>query len=131
MEKHFVRFFSPGTFIAETTEKAIDSWDVEQAIKMSKEITERHNSKPYGFVFFTRTRSDDDLDSKVTKTSPMYYLGGTVCTLQQLKDKNDPNDRILISNMQCNGWDRVIENSNSWRVTRPLEAGDIVLDVIA
>jgi hypothetical protein len=31
VKQHFVTFYSPGTFFAETSEKPIDSWDVEKA----------------------------------------------------------------------------------------------------
>jgi len=42
MKKHFVHFLSPGTFVAEETSKPIASWSVEKAVKMAREITERH-----------------------------------------------------------------------------------------
>lgn len=58
----------------------------------------------------------------------MYYLGGEILTLQQIKDRENPKDRILITNMECNGWGRIIENRNSWLITQPLRDGDIVLD---
>ena len=48
MEKHFVTFYSPGTFAAETSRKPIESWDVDKAVAMSKEIKERHGALPYG-----------------------------------------------------------------------------------
>lgn len=128
MKKHFVLFYSPGTFVSETTEKEIDSWDVEKAKKLARTIKERHNASPYGFCFITRERRDDELDSKVTKTSNTYFLGGKVLTLNDILAKDDPNDRILISNMQNNGWDRVIENTNSWKVTLPLKSDDIILE---
>jgi len=51
MKKHFVTFCSPGSFVSEETTKPIESWDTEKAIILSKEITERYNSKPYGFYF--------------------------------------------------------------------------------
>jgi hypothetical protein len=57
----------------------------------------------------------------------MYYLGGTVRTLDEVRAANDPDERILLTNMQANGYDRVIENRNSWRWTQPLRSDDIVL----
>lgn len=128
MKAHFVTFYSPGTFVAETTEKPIGEWDVEKAKKMAKEIVERYNARPYGFRFLTRERGENDLDSKVTKTSAMYYLGGKIETLAQVKKRATEKDRILVSNMECNGWNRIVTNSNSWLVTQPLEKGDVVLD---
>jgi hypothetical protein len=128
MVRHFVTFYSPGTFVAETTEKPIESWSVEQAIVMAKNIKERYDALPYGFRFTTRTRKPGDLDSKVTATGPMYYLGGKVETLAEVKARATKEDRILVSNMECNGWDRIITNSNSWKWTQPLEKTDIVLD---
>lgn len=32
VQKSFVMFYSPGTFVSETSEKAIDFWDVEKAV---------------------------------------------------------------------------------------------------
>lgn len=129
MQKHFVTFFSPGTFMAESTTKEIDSWDVKKAVKMAKAVTERYGAKPYGFQFSTRERGPDDLDSKVSKKSGMYFLGGRVWTLAELEKKADPKEEILRSNMRGNGWDRVVVNDNSWRWTQPLDKGDEVLNV--
>jgi hypothetical protein len=58
----------------------------------------------------------------------MYYLGGKVKTLKQVKDRATEDDRILISNMECNGYKRIITNTNSWKWIAPLEDNDIVLD---
>jgi hypothetical protein len=127
IEKHFVKFYSPGTFVAETTEKTIDSWDIETAKKMAAKITERYNATPYAFKFTTRSREDKDLDSHVTKTSPMYYLNCKVVTLAEIKKRNDPKDSILISNMEGNGWDKVVQSTKGWQWTQPLEKGDVVL----
>lgn len=128
MKKHFVVFYSPGTFVAESNEKPIDSWDVEQAVEMVHGITQRYNATPYGFRFITRGRGDKDLDSKKIASSPMYYLGGKVETLRQVKARKDPKDKILISNMEGNGYKRIITNTNSWKWTQPLEDQDVVLD---
>ncbi len=128
MKKNFVTFYSSGSLVSEATTKEIDNWDAAQAKAMACEIKERHGAKPYGFRFETKSRGDNDLDSKVTDTSPMYYLGGEVLTLEDVKAKNDPNDRILISNMESNGYDKIIVNNNSWKFTAPLNKDDIVLD---
>lgn len=127
-QQHYVEFYSPGTFVAEVSTNPVDAWDVDAAVKMATDVTERHGATPYGFRFTTRGRDDDELDSRQIAKSPFYYLGGVIETLAEVKARNHPDDRILISNMECNGWDRVITNCNSWRVTRPLEADDVVLD---
>ncbi len=129
MKKHFVTFYSPGTIVHEYSEKPIDSWDVDKAKEMAKDILERYSATPFGFQFSTRERKDDELDSKVIKKSNMYYLGGTILTLADVKKRGDKKDYILIMNMEGNGYDRVIENTNSWKATMPLEKGDIVLDM--
>lgn len=127
-QQHFVTFYSPGTFVAETTTKPIDAWDIEAAKEMAHEITERYGATPYGFRFSTRSRGDADLDSKVTATSGVYYLGGKIETLADLKKRADLNERILRSNMEGNGWDRIVVNENSYRWTQPLQDDDVVLD---
>ena len=127
IEKHFVTFYSPGTFVAESSEKPIDSWNVQAAIKMARKIKERYGATPYGFKFSTRMRGDSDLDSHISKESPMYYLGGRVETLEDVEARNDPKEEILCSNMRGNGWKRIVVNDNSWRWTQPLNDDDVVL----
>lgn len=129
MERHFVTFYSPGTFVVEMTERPIDSWDVDAAIAMAAEIVERYNARPYGFRFSTRTREEDDLDSKVSATSPMHYFAGTISTLEEVKARDLPDEKILRSNMECNGYDRIITTETPWKWTQPLEPEDIVLAV--
>jgi hypothetical protein len=129
VKAHFVTFYSPGTFVAETTTKPIPSWDVEKAKAMAKGIKERYGALPYGFQFITRTRGAKDLDSKVSKTSPMYYLGGKIETLAEVKARATEKDRILIANMEGNGYKRIITNDNSWIWTQPLKDSDIVLEM--
>jgi hypothetical protein len=127
MQQHFVTFYSPGTFVAETTTKPIDSWNVDDAVAMAALITERHAAKPYGFRFTTRGREDDELDSKVIATSPMYYIGGKIETLEEIEARNDPSEHILRGNMRSNGFDRVWTTTKGWRWTQPLNADDVVI----
>ena len=130
IEQHFVTFVSPGSFVPETSTKPVQSWDVDHATEMAKSILERHGATPYSFHFTTRT-NDGELDSKETARSCNYFLGGVVLTLQDIKDRNDPKDEILISNMQNNGYERVVQNDNSWRATLPLRDDDVVLEFTA
>lgn len=69
IEKNFVTFFSPGTFVHEETTKEIDNWNVDEARDMARGIVERHGATPFAFQFSTRRREEDDLDSKVVSHS--------------------------------------------------------------
>ncbi len=57
----------------------------------------------------------------------MYFLGGKVETLAEVKARATDADRILVSNMEINGYDQIITNDNSWRWTQPLGKTDVVL----
>lgn len=127
--QHFVTFYSPGSFVAEMTTHPIDEWDTDTAVEMARSIRERHGAAPYGFRFTTRTREPQDLDSHVSASSGLYWLGGKVETLAEVIERNDPAESILRQNMSGNGWDRIITNTNSYRWTQPLVDGDVVLDV--
>ena len=128
MKKHFVTFYSPGAFVSEQTTEPIDSWDVEKAVEMSKHIKELHNATPYGFRFTTRERKDDELDSIQIETSGAYFLGGRIIMLTEIEAENDPANTILISNMRCNKWNKVIENTNSWKITLPFTDDDVLVE---
>jgi len=127
VKRHFVEFFSPGTFVAESTVRPVEQWDVVEAMEMARSVEERHGATPYGFRFITRERKAGELDSHVADTSAMFFLGGKVLTLRQVEARNDPSDKILISNMKCNDIGRVVQNDNSYRSVQPLRKGDEVL----
>lgn len=128
MKQHFVEFFSPGTFMAESTRKPIKAWDIETARRMAAEITERYGATPYAFQFITRMRNDDELDSREVKRSPYYFINCKRETLAEIKSRNDPQERILISNMECNKWDAVARTVTGWLWTQPIREGDVVLE---
>ena len=130
IEKHFVTFQSPGTFVAEETTKEIESWDTDIAMKMADDIVERHGATPYGFYFTTKRRKDDELDSKTVAQSGMYFLGGQVQTREEIEARNDPKENILRDNMRVNEIDAIIVSTNSWKWTRPFEEDDVVLDYV-
>ena len=130
MTKHFVTFLSAGTLVAEQSTKEIDSWNTDRAIELSRSVVERYETRPYAFYFTTRERGPDDFDSKETAKSNLYFLGGTILTLEQIKARSDSDDNsILIFNMEANGYEKVIETCRPYRFTAAFKPGDVVLDV--
>ena len=121
MKKHFVTFYTPDTFVA------IDSWDIDLAVSACRKINARHGALPYGFQFSTRECDENGLDSHETEISPFYYLGGEVFTIEQLKESGNPDDRSFISDMERNGWNKMIVNTNSRKFVQPLRDSDVVL----
>lgn len=128
IRKHYVTFVSPGTFMPETNTEEVESWDIEAATQRASEILQRYNARPYSFHFTTVENDGTKMNGEQTDRSPNYFLGGKVLTLQDVKDRNDPDDEILISNMENNNMDRVVENHNSFRATLQLRPDDVVLD---
>lgn len=128
ISKHFVTFYSPGTFFSEQTTEPIGAWDPKAALAMASNVTERYGAKPYGFQFTTRTRGDSDLDSNVSATSPRYYFGVKVESLADVKARGEPEGSCLITNMECNGWPHIVSTIAGWKATLPLMPEDVVLD---
>lgn len=129
LEKHFVTFYSPGTFVAETNIEEIDSWDVEEACKRAKKIKQRYDARPFAFDFQTRGREENELDSRVLRRSPTYYINGKVFTLEDIEAENDPRNKTLLTNMRCNGWDRIVRTNNSWAHTDIFADDDQIVNV--
>jgi hypothetical protein len=130
MKAHFVTFYSPGTFCAEESTQPMDSWDVAKAQNMADSISERYGATPYAFQFMTRSRGPDDLDSKVSDRSPMYFINCRVETLDEVIERDDPDESILRSNMKSNGWDRIAITTKGWKWTKPIGDDDVVLEEV-
>jgi hypothetical protein len=128
LQKHFVTFYSPGTFFDEETTKEISEWDINAARELAKNITERYDARPFGFQFSTRSRGDEDFDSHEINRSPMYYLNATILTRDEIIAKNDPKDEMLLTNMEYNKWNRIITGTAGFRWAKPLRDSDIILD---
>jgi len=133
--KHYVEFFSPGSFVSESRCKPIDSWDVAAAEAMADTILERYNAKPYGFRFKTRIVAEPVPDGaggtlevlpKTVDQSGMHYLGGTLLRYDDLE--GDPKMEIARSNMRCNRHPIIIRNNNSWMFHGEFEEGDCIVE---
>ena len=137
MRKHYVTFYSPGTFVSESSTLSIEDWDTAKAVEMAKNIQERHGAKPYGFRFETRLNHADVQDAegvwlkvqeKTVKSSGTYFLGGKLETFDDVVARNSDKENILRSNMEGNGMWIVCINTNSYRSTMPFEENDRIVD---
>ena len=128
IEQHFVTFMSPGMLEAQRTTKKVEAWDTLKAVEIAEDMQAAHGASPYGFRFTTRARTAEDLDSTVIAQSSTYYMGGLVETLDQVKTHPEER-RILIANMECNHWERVVTTQKGYRWTQPLYKDDVVLDM--
>lgn len=98
--EYFAEFFFPGILISETATRSIpDRFSVGD-----------WPAGAYGCRTFATTVAEVDgerITGKARDYSPMTYRGGRVMTLEEVKQANDPSDRILILNMEGNGYERV------------------------
>ena len=134
--KHFVTFYSPGTFVSEESTRPIEEWDTVKACRMAKGVTERYGAKPFGFRFSTCIVSDPVSDgeggelavqAKEVQRSGIYHLGGTLLTYDDVNARARKGDEILLGNMRSHS-PIVVENANSWRSTTAFNEEDVLLD---
>jgi hypothetical protein len=133
--EHFVVFDSPGSLFSESSYKPIAAWDIAEAVRMSRDIVERHGARPYGFRFETRIVADQIPDGegvtlqvmpRAVAKSGVHFLGGGVHSLDEVPD-NETN-HILRSNMEGNGWWYVVVGVSRYRWTQPFEADSVIVD---
>jgi hypothetical protein len=135
--KHYVRFQSPGTFVHEESRREIDEWDVKAALDLSAQILERHNSRPFAFIFETYLESDpiDDgeggklnVQPKFINKSGRHFIGGNLISIDAIRKRKAEDERILLSNMEGNQWAFVVENCNSWKMTQVFDKDDLIVE---
>ena len=68
------------------------------------------------------------VESKLVKKSGIYYITGSLETLDDAEARNLANEEILRSNMRGNDMFIVCVNSNSWRSVHSFEESDFVVD---
>jgi hypothetical protein len=114
--KTYVEFLYAGSFFDETT---------------TKEVSDR--SRPtipagaFGYRFYdvTSVEQDGEVLMGKAKNHSGYYYRGEVFNLEQV-EALDGDYAILISNMKCNGYDRVVRTIRG--NFKPLREGDSVID---
>lgn len=106
MLRHYVEFFYPGSFVAETEVEEVKSKD-------ATKIQVPDGS--YGFRFFDRqeiTAENEKHEPETLYGKPKNYSGvfyfGRIMTLDDVK-REMPDATILIGNMETNKWDKVVK----------------------
>ena len=136
MRQHCVVFYSPGTFVSESTKKEIAEWDPRLAVAIAETITERYGAKPYAFRFSTMLVaapvSDGEggtlkVEPREVAASGYHFLGGTLETIDEIEVRADPKESILVSNMRGNDFPIVVVNTNSWKSVQPFGEGDCIV----
>ncbi len=130
--KHYVNFLTPGILFSESTERPIEEWNIKQAIYLAKKF----DMLPYAFQFSTWLETDPIIieeekfvtKPKKKKESGLYYLTGLVRSAKSILAGTDEKENILRSNVKCNNFKAIIQNSNSWLSTTPFYKDDVVID---
>ena len=101
MQKTYVEILYPGAFVSGTEVRPVDSRDPAKF---------QAPEGCFGYRFFDREEvvsGDEVLAGKPKNYSETHYFGKAM-TVDEVKSEV-PNSRILVSNMQENGWDRVVK----------------------
>jgi hypothetical protein len=115
--QEYIEFYFPGSFVSETDVKPIASRSLPVVLPLGA----------YAYRFFSRQEVElngEILRGKAHDYSPMTYFGKAL-TLSEVKAL-DGDYRILISNMECNRWDRVVRTVRG--NFQPLKDGDVVIE---
>ena len=120
MLKHYVEYLYPGILFSETSVKEVAERDV-KAVDISDGC--------FGFRFFDRTVTviDGETLTGDRKNVSGWYYQGEKMTLEQVKATHgsDHNYRMLISNMENNGYGTVVKTK--FGQFMPLNDNDTVL----
>lgn len=114
--KHYVTFVYPGAFVSESSDMPVDRRDVRPPIP----------ERALGYFFWSRYEMECQGETLI---GPKRFVGQTTYfgkeyTLAEVKALGDHDKRILISNMECNGWKRVVHaKGGQWF---PLQSNDQV-----
>jgi hypothetical protein len=116
--KQYVTFYLPGVFLSEETTRAVESRDVG-----SLDIPE------YAFAFQFWEREEIEQGGEVLKGSKQnvsgrHYPGARLMDVADVLVE-EPNNRILVANMEGNGWERVVRTRAG--NYQPYNKGDVIL----
>ena len=100
--KTYARFFAPGSFVANDWTRPVEQADP-YAVKWPDDA--------YAFTLHEREDVVDGetrYEGKPRQIGPTYYHPDSkVETLDEVR-RNPKAGTVLVSNMECNGWDRIV-----------------------
>lgn len=108
-----VRFYSPGTFVAEDNIILFDKRNLKDIYEYSKHITQRYGAIPYAF--------------KIQDEKGYYFLNCRIEDYYTIAARNDPTEEILLWNMRCNHWPKVAKTTIGYSWTQPFESDDSLI----
>lgn len=112
---HYIEFVYAGSFLSETIPVRISKREFKDPLPQGA----------YAYSFFDQ--EEVEIDGEVLKGPPknrsVRYIKGDVYDLEQVKAEI-PDSRILISNMENNGYDKVVKCSQGFI---PLNKTDILI----
>jgi hypothetical protein len=105
--KTYVTLWYPGSFMSEDE-------TVEVKTRDPKAIAKKY-PRCFAFEFYDRVETEvtvggekKTVGSSPRNKSPKYFPSGKTFTVAEVKEKV-PDSRILVSNMECNGWGTVVK----------------------
>ena len=123
VRRTYVEFVYPGVIVNETSVKEVESRDTSE-VKVP--------DGAFGFRFFDVLIAKVECAGKTVELrsdrlnqSPMHYYGGRIFSREEVARKV-PDNRILLSNMEGNGWDRVIKTRTG--NFQPFEESDVFIE---
>jgi hypothetical protein len=118
MIKHYVEFLYPGILVSETSSREVKKREQPRQIPRNC----------FGYRFFDRREAVVDgekLVGKPHKFSGNFYFGEAMTLADVKKLQPRDNYKILIGNMESNGYKRVVKTE--FGQFMPIEKGDKVL----
>ena len=116
MERIYLQKMYPGIIVSETSDVDITDTGMPEFVE----------NGCYAYRLYKRTVSmvdGEELLGKKRDYSGTVFLGGRVYSLDEVK-REKPNERILISNMEINDWEYVVETRQGQFVNYYPEKGD-------
>lgn len=119
MLKHYVEYVYPGCIVSESSKREVTD-------RIPELAREKMPEGAFGFRFMDRQEmtSNGETLSGEFKDIGSWHYEGTMYTIEEVKSLF-PDKEILISNMECNHWNRVVKTKFGQFIN--LNDGDVVL----
>ncbi len=113
-----VTFYRPGSFFSEESTQEVTTHDPKEIAKLAPEHSFCFTIRDY--VAKTTIVDGEEFEKTEAEgeSTGRFYIGGSVYTVDEMRAQfgEDSDKRILISNMESNGWPAVIQcKTGNWQ----------------